>query len=152
MKLASNNEVAFYFYVPENWVIDLNNQQCLAYASETDRSNISVVTYSVVDGVTVDTYWDETQKQYAATLADFVCAESEKTTVKGASTNRMGASMAYTYTYSVGGQAYKTRQVVAGYGNAMYSITYTATADAFDAHLDTALRVQDAFTFRTGGQ
>lgn len=152
MKLASNKEVAFYFYVPEAWTIDLNNQHCLAYVSEEDRSNISVVTHSVVDGVTVQSYWEETKKQYEATLSGFACADPEKTDVQGSSSQRMGDPMAYTYTYSVGGVAYKTRQVIAGYGNAMYSLTYTALADTFDEHLDTALRVQEVFTFRVGGK
>ena len=55
---------------------------------------------------------------------------------------------AYTYTFTVGGVKYQYKQVVAAYKSMIYSLTYTALPEHFEAHLADVDRMIDAFVFR----
>ena len=84
-----------------------------------------------------------TEAKYQKTFEEFaLCGEPEATKLGGKD------AMAYTYTYRLGGVAYKSRQVIAVYSAALYSMTYTALPENFDAHLSDVNQMIDAFEFR----
>ena len=53
----------------------------------------------------------------------------------------------YEYTYRVGETVYRYKQVIAAYGSMIYSVTYTARPECFDAHLDEVNAILEAFVF-----
>lgn len=143
MKLISDNEVAYRFYVPEDWVRDVNVGQNLVYASDSDRSNVSVISYAPEnDAMTVAEYWELCLAEYEKSLENFtLVSESE---------DKVGErdAMVYEYTYTLGGVDYCVRQVLVKHSAMIYTMTYTALPENYATHLEDAVAMQNALTFR----
>lgn len=143
MKLVTGNDVAYRFFAPESWVIGDAEAAALVYASESDRSNVTIMGYAAPDGYSVANYWEDTEKYYKDSLRDYALtaepAESE-----------MGGKRAtvYEYTYTLGGVTYKCRQTICVYSYMIVVMTYTALPENYDAHLAEAERMQAELTFR----
>ena len=72
MKLVSDNEVAYRFFAPKDWIFEPKVGQNLVYASETDKSNVSVIAYALTDDtMTVEDYWKLCYDEYASALENF---------------------------------------------------------------------------------
>jgi hypothetical protein len=56
--------------------------------------------------------------------------------------------MCYEYYYSIGGVAYRYKQIIAVYKGMFYNFTYTAQKDAYDAHTAEVDAILEAFEFR----
>lgn len=149
MKLVSDNEVAYRFYAPEAWIRDTRNGQNLVYFSEEDRSNVSMLAYDMEDFATytVETYWKECQERYAATMENFTVLSETATTLDGGARQ----AMVYEYTYTLGGVQYQARQTVCMVGM-IYTMTYTALPEHYDAHMDDVLKMEQAIHFRGFGE
>lgn len=146
MQRVSTSEVIYRFYAPSDWVVDTDNGHSLVYASESDRSNVSVMSYMPgTAGITVEEYWNACLNEYTntATFGDFELISEDKEQKLGGA-----AAIVAEFTYTTGGVDYRCRQVLSGYRGMVYIMTYTATADLYDAHLDEAVRMQDALTFQ----
>ena len=144
MKLITNNDVADRFFAPESWVVGNADAAALVYASETDRSNVTVVGYVPdTEGYSVADYWENTEKHYKDALTDYT-----RTAEPAAS--KMGGKNAtvYEYTYSLGGVTYKCRQTVCVYSYMIVVMTYTALPENYDAHLAEVEKMQAELTFR----
>lgn len=144
MKLVSTNENAYRFYAPADWIAEPGSAASLVYASETDRSNVSVIGYVPnVEPYGVADYWKATEAAYKDTLSDF-------TVVSITENEKMGERLTtvYEYTYSIGGVTYHSRQAVCAYSYMIVSMTYTALAENYEAHLADAQAMQAALTFR----
>ena len=144
MRLVTDNDVAYRFFAPDDWIAVEGSAAAQVYASETDRSNVSVIGY-VPDreGYSVKDYWEETLLHYQSALTDFkLVSETEGQTMGGR------AATVYEYTYSLGGVSYHARQVVCVYSYMVVSMTYTALPENYDAHLADAEAMQAALTFR----
>ncbi len=144
MKLASNDDVAYRFFVPEAWSVNLDERIFAAHL-EADRANVSVVPYSPdVDGMSVGDYFALCEERMKAMSGEdsYALLSTEKVDLGGRQ------ATAYTYTYTVGGETYQYKQVIAAYRSMLYSMTYTATPETFAAHLDDVARMIDAFEFR----
>lgn len=143
MKLVSDNEVAYRFYAPEAWVRDTNVGQNLVYASETDRSNVSVISYAPEnDAMTVAEYWELCLAEYTSALESFTLINETEDTMGDK------AAMVYEYTYTLGGVSYHARQVIAKHSAMLYTMTYTALPENYETHLTQAVAMQKALTFR----
>lgn len=143
MKLVSTNETAYRFFAPTDWVADEQSAACLVYASETDRSNVSVIGYvPETDGYKVADYWEMTEKAYKETLKDYTLISTEEETMGGKN------ATVYVYTYSLGGVTYKCRQVACVYSYMIVTMTYTALPENYDRHLEDVTAMQTALTFR----
>ena len=143
MKLVTGNDVAYRFFAPESWVIGEAEAAALVYASETDRSNVSVLGYAAPDGYSVADYWGEQEKAYGTNLHDFtMTSEPAESTLGGR------RATVYEYTYSLGGVTYKCRQIICVYSSMIVTMTYTALPESFDAHLAEAEQMQAELTFR----
>ncbi len=143
MKLVTGNDVAYRFFAPEAWVVSDADAAALVYASETDRSNVSVIGYAAPDGYSVANYWEDTEKYYKDALADYTpTAEPVE--------SKLGDKKAtvYEYTYSLGGVTYKCRQVICVYSYMIVVMTYTALPENYDAHMAEVEQMQGALTFR----
>lgn len=62
----------------------------------------------------------------------------------------LGGRVAYTYeyTYTVGQETLRYRQVIATYKGMLYSVTYTSRPETFEDHLAEFDAILAAFTFR----
>ncbi len=151
MKLVSTDEVAYRFFVPDSWTVDMEVDICVAYVTETDRScsNVSMMSYNPeIDGFSVADYWEMCRLQYEDALPDFTVTGTEETTMGGRK------ATVYEYTYTLGGVTYKTRQSMCVYATMVYALTYTALPENYDSHLEEVERMQEELIFRTpfGGQ
>ena len=143
MKLVTGNDVAYRFFAPEAWIIGEADAAALVYASETDRSNVTVLGYAAPDGYSVADYWKDVQDDYKTALQDYtLTAEPASSTMGGK------RATVYEYTYSLGGVSYKCRQTICVYGYMIVVMTYTALSENYDAHLSEAEQMQNALIFR----
>ena len=145
MKIASGDDVAYRFYVPTEWTINRDESIFAAYLA-SDRSNVSVVPYSPsADQMSVAEYFTLCENALKDTFgADNYQAigSPEKTELGGR------VATVYVYTIKIGQQTYKYMQVIAAYKSMLYSLTYTARLDCFDAHVSDVEAMIDAFEFR----
>ncbi len=144
MKLVSSNDVVFRFFAPEAWIAVPGSAASQVYVSEEDRSNVSVISYYPgIDGYSVTDYWTETEKQYRDAFDDYTFVSKDES-------GKMGGvkANAFTYTYSIGGVSYRSRQVVSARSDMLIIMTYTAVEENFNAHLAEAEAMQNALTFR----
>ena len=144
MKLVTGNDVAYRFFAPEEWVMGDAPAAALVYASEEDRSNVTVMGYVPnTDGYSVADYWENTEKYYKDALTDYTpTAEPVQETMGGRK------ATVYEYTYTLGGVTYKCRQAVCVYSYMIVIMTYTALTEQYDAHLDDVAAMQEALAFR----
>ncbi|MBQ9161671.1 MAG: hypothetical protein IJX74_00205 [Clostridia bacterium] len=144
MKLVSDDTVAFRFFAPDDWTVDEKNESCVVYFSESDRSNVSILPYMPADDqTTVEQYWKDTELYYKNNLVSYkLISTNTKATLGGQD------AVEYVYTYSVGGVNYKAMQTVTVYSTMIYSMTYTAVAENYDAHLDDVALMGEKLTFR----
>ena len=144
MKIASSDEVAYRFFVPQDWVID-RDQRIFAAYEPSDRTNVSVVPYMpATDGMTVDEFFGMASDLMQQT------ADSGSYEQIGYTDAMLGSqkAKAYDFTYTVGGKTYRYRQIIAVYKGMFYTLTYTASGASFEEHMDALNAVTAAFVFR----
>ena len=144
MKLASNDEVAYLFYVPSDWTINRDERIFSAYDSN-DRTSVSVIPYMPDTSMSVAQLWEMTEKSMKETAGEgfgLIEADTTSRTVGGKPTH------AYRYFYTVGGQRYDYYQVILVHGDKLYSITYTALPEYFYDHLDELETILSNLVFR----
>lgn len=155
MKLISTDGVAFRFFAPTAWETDSENGANLVWTQESDgsRSNVSMLTYMPeYDGYSVDNYWtDMCDQQYKNNLPSFALLLVDENGEPGGEAGKLGDRNAklYTYTYTLGGNTYKTRQAICVYATSIYVLTYTALEEHFDSHLTEVDAMQAAVVFRS---
>ena len=143
MQLASNKEVAYLFYVPQNWKINYDEEIYSAY-DPADRTSVSVVPYMPAnEGMSVSDYFATAQEMMQKQSGDSYRLISETAGTLGGRN-----ATVYEFEFSVGGTLYKYRQYVAVQGSMIYALTYTATPECFDAHLAELDSIVSTFAFR----
>lgn len=146
MKACFGGDVAYRFYVPSDWEIDLDSAIYAAYRTD-DRSSVSMVPYMpTVEHLSVSEYFDMLKKQMESLYGVAAFRVDEDKTHKEDLGGR--EATVYEYTCIIGGVTYRFRQYIAAYRSMMYSLTYTATAECFDAHLSDVERMVQAFAFK----
>ena len=143
MKLVTGNDVAYRFFAPDSWIMGEAAAAALVYASEEDRSNVTVIGYAAPDGYSVANYWEDTEKYYKTTLRDYTLTAEP-------AASEMGGKKAtvYEYTYSLDGATYKCRQAICVYSYMIVIMTYTALPENYDAHMAEVEKMQGELTFR----
>ena len=144
MKLASDPKLATYtFYVPESWSIDTQNASTRAYCTGTDRSFVMVMAGELqYTDSTVDGWWESGLSELKALYRDFTLSvDGEDTKLDGADAKK------YVYSGVFDETEVKYTQVAAVKGGSIYIITYGATADKWESHLDEVDRMILNFRF-----
>ena len=144
MQLASNDDVAYRFYVPKSWILDKSLPTSSAYVSESDRSNVNVTVYMPEEDhiESVDDYFATCLEQLKKGMEIVGEVTGTEVTLDG----RPGKT--YEYTGVVSGKTYRFAQTVTSYRGMIYTITYTATEESYDTHRATYLDMLAAFDFR----
>ena len=148
MQIASSDIVEYRFYAPLSWVCDADSKISEAYYPETEKTNVTVTSYSPSaeerDMLLID-YVKKCLVDYRTSINNFpneiIVRDLE---VAGKEAKSIEFSAAY------GETTYKIRQVVfyASEVGLYYSLTYTATAAKYAQHMADFDAMIAAFTFR----
>ena len=142
MKIASPDNMQYRLYVPTSWHCNSQSERSQAYYPESGKPNVTVTSYSPQNVMTAEEYFEECQKEYEKMLEGYSLISVEDKTVA----DRTAKS--YVYSATASGREMRIMQTVLVYNDMVYSITYTAFAESFEAHLDDVYSMLDAFTFR----
>ena len=113
-----------------------------AYYPESGKPNVTVTIYVPDESMTIDEYFASCEARYAEALSGYERLSDEERQVAGR------RAMSYTYRASYDGVSFRIMQTVLSDGAAMYSVTYTALDDRFDAHFADVETMLDTFTFQ----
>lgn len=152
-KKASNKNADYSLYVPENWIVDMSTGVTTARVSKSDSSNISFMGFeldkSLINSETsegdteeksmLDKFWDYYKAEFTKTFPDM--KYDENVNGKDLVISKKYKAKEYIYTATVTGAEYKFMQIVVIKGETVYLLTYTAKADVFDDHYDTAKKI-----------
>ena len=145
MKLASTDERAYRFFVPTTWQINKRADMSAAYYSESDKSNVSVQLYICGTGdevQSIDTYFARCEKSYTELFTSYELISSEDIKMSGIDAKK------YVMNITSGGVEYKMMQAIVKKGDAIYCMTYTATAENYDLHTSDVERMIEVFEIR----
>ena len=150
MKKASFKDCEYAFYVPMSWNCNMSDKMTEAYYPESGKPNVTVTSFSPDEQVTPEQYFDICEQTYQKDIPGYEKISEQPREVAGCK------AVSYTYKAVYGSEGrevfgqteYRIMQTVFVYNDLIYSVTYTALADSFDAHLDDVAKMLDAFRFR----
>lgn len=144
MKLASTEKVPYRFYVPEVWKINDRTESAAAYYSDSDSSNVHVQMYMMGDDspATVADYFAYCESKYKEIFESYSLESTTDIKMDGI------AAKQYIYDVTEGGVVYKQLQAIVKKGEVYYTVTYTATADKFDSHIEDVKKMIEKFDIR----
>ena len=151
MKVQSNPDAPYIFYVPETWQSDVSSGAATAYYSRTDTSSVSVMTFSLENSdASVADWWSSFEKDFETVYDDFEVISREATTLDGESAEKV----VFVGTLKHGEEAvtFKFMQVAAIRQKALslpevYVFTYTSSPEIYDSHLTDVQKMLDVFKF-----
>ena len=142
MKIASDGDIEYRFYVPTSWVCDSESGSSMAYIPESGKPNMTVTAYISDDVMSVEEYFELCEEKYEDNITGYEFIGKEEREVGKCD------AVSYTYKATYGGTDFTIMQTVLSYNDRLYSLTYTAPADLFDAHIEDVEAILDAFRFR----
>ncbi len=142
MEIASAKHVEYRFRVPTAWVCDAKSGVSEAYYPESERSNVTVTSYSPDRSMSVQEYFERCEIDYQKTLPSYERVGMTERTVDGRT------AYSYTYRTTVEGREFTIMQTLFAYNEMIYSITYTALSEQFESHLSDVEAMLNAFSFR----
>jgi hypothetical protein len=162
--LANNNAVDFYFYYPENWIIDKNDAMINIYINdaviiESDikepgtnenlaymfKPSLSATVYYLPEGKysNVDEYWrDLGIPSFEKIFQDIKKEADEELKIDGVSAKK------YSFTCSLSGMEYKISQIILINKSKVYTLTYTSTEKNYDKYLNILDTAAETFKFK----
>ena len=143
MKIASGDKVEYRLYVPKSWICNSESGKSEAYYPESERSNVTVTSFSPEGTMSAADYVAECEKKYAESINGYTLIEKADTKVANKD------AVALTFGANYDGISFKIKQVTFVFDGMVYSITYTSTAERFDSHLADVDRIISEFSFRT---
>ena len=149
MKIASSDIVEYRFYVPKSWVCFSESELSSAYYPESEKTNVTVTSYSPSaeeKGMTLEDYYKKCIDEYRKTIKGF----PEVISVTDGLTVAEKSAKSIVFTAQYGPVTYKIRQVMlyAGQNGLFYTFTYTATEENFELHMADFDAMLGAFIFR----
>ena len=142
MKIASGEKLEYRLYVPKSWICFSESGKSEAYYPESERSNVTVTSFSPNGEMSAAEYIAECEKKYAESIKGYSLVEKADTKVASKD------AVSLTFTSSYDGISFKIKQVIFVHNGMVYSITYTSTAERFDSHLADVDKMIAEFTFR----
>jgi hypothetical protein len=142
MKIASDDAVEYFFFVPTSWTV--NETSSANAATAPDGSFVSVVSYLPSgEGISVREYFEKSEQMMQTTSGGRYARLDEKEITIGG-----GKALQFEYEYTVGGVTYRYLQVIVGYKSMIYNLTYTSLPQNFEANRADVEAIISAFTFR----
>jgi len=161
--IAENKAVDFYFYFPENWILQRNDTMITIYLYSDDiiktnvnelstdeplsymiRPNVSADVFTLLEGYeTIEDYWVNFAAPSFRQVFENVVDESEEDlTVDGVPAKK------YTYTLSLSGIDFKFTQIIFFNKDRVYTLTYTSTEDKHATYISVLNTVAETFKFK----
>lgn len=145
MKLVSDNRMPYRFFAPEEWQNDTSAKDFTSvYFSDTDGTNISVITYlpRETDKMTPKEFFD--MQKAGLENNGFVFKGDVKTSQKEADGYTFTL---YEFTVEVGGKEYFYIEAVIG-GAMVYCVTYTSLPENAELHRADYYKTLESFYVR----
>lgn len=142
MQIASGKDAAHRLYVPTSWSCDPDDARSFARVGGNGSPNVSVTLYEPTESMTTADYVSLCHEKYTQSLSGYELLSQEDCQIAG----RAGKIMTYRASYD--GIAFRLQQTIFSDGRVIYSLTYTATDDTFDAYVADVNAIREAFTFR----
>lgn len=129
MALASPDFADYRLYVPDSWIVTQSGGAVSAYVSETDPTNVSVMSWEMpYYDSTVDDWWQGYMEEFTTVFTDFTLESAESTVLDGVSAQK------YVYTGTLGANTYRYTQYAAVRAGVVYLITCTELTTAETDH------------------
>lgn len=145
MKEISRSDIHdCHFYIPTDWVADLQNGTLSAYVSDSDRTSVSLVKNYPTMANTLPEYFENLEKDYKDKLTSYTLLTKEE--AHTATTAGLD-SLRYVFTATYNGVSYRFMQELFVKGSFVYTFTYTATEEAYEGHLAEAEAMLSAISF-----
>ncbi len=142
--LYSDSSLARYdLYVPEAYALDYAS--AIVSATREDGTNITV-SRAVSTGVTSDKYWERRKTELSAIVTNLVEADGKINQPFKCGNADDGRSFEYTYEYN--GEKFRIFQVLAIKGYYGYVLTFTATDENYENHIQEFEKVCDKVVFK----
>ncbi len=140
----SDEGLNYHFYVPDEWTPDVSTGMTSAYYSGRDPSNVSVMAFELDDTSinSVDAYWKLNESDLKLIFPDLEYISTDDVKLGGFDAKQ------YVYTAKMSDTEYKFMQVVTIKSNEVYILTYTATAENYDSHIEDVISMVDYFKFK----
>lgn len=144
MKIASSDKLEYRLYVPQSWICEAESGISEAYYPESQRTNVTLTSYSPNEKTSLEEYCDACIAQYENTISGFAVISRAEAEVLG----REAISLEFSASY--GEKVVKVRQVMLlGTQNELfYNFTYTAAEENYELHMADFEKILDSFTFR----
>ena len=162
MKRVSFDGCEYRFYAPNSWKCNMSDKLTEAYLDVEGKPNVTVTSFAPDMPVTAEEYINGTvytvngvsqkfvgcKELYAKELSgySFVSIVDGRIDDRGETDYIPAKKFTYTAVYSE--KPYKIMQTIFVYNDMVYSITYTALATQFEAHLNDVNAMLGAFRFR----
>ena len=161
--LANNSAVDFYFYYPENWIIDKNAAMITIYFESAEilktdielsggenvnimsKPNISANVLALEYGSykTVEDFWANfALPQFEKLYDDMEFEPTEDLIVDGVLAKK------YTYTCFLWDMKYKISQIIFINKSRVYTLIYTTTEPAYEKYIDVLNTAVETFKFK----
>ena len=149
MQIASSDIVEYRLYVPLGWVCDAESGVSEAHYPETERTNVTVTSYSPSAserGMTLAAYTEKCVAEYEKTINGFKIEPSDSKAYLVA--GKEATSLEFSAEYD--GVKYRVRQIIfyAPEFDLFYALTYTATEANYSMHTEDFEAMIGAFCFR----
>lgn len=142
-QLISDDKVAYCFYAPTQWTKNNVGGAYSVYYSTADPSVVMVTFYTPSsDEATLDDFWATVESQYKHQYTNYELVSDEMTMLGDRN------ARAFTFTAGISGSDYKILQIVTGYGDYYYTMTYMSTPEKFDSHLEAVKGMASVFKFK----
>ena len=144
MKLASGEAADYCFYVPEDWIVDIQTAATSAHVSNNDRANVSVMSWELEHtDDTVEAWWEVNLESLKLGFTEYDEVKVEEDVMDGTH------AVKYTYTAKLGEDEHKFIQAAAVRSGVVYVITCDAfPSDEFDSHAEDFDSVIANFKFK----
>lgn len=143
MKIASQKDIEYRFYVPKTWICNSQSERSEAYYPESGKPNVTVTCFSDSEAATAAEFFGEAEAEYKKKISGYQLLSTSEERIVGER-----KAISYTYKAVYDGVEFRIMQTVLIYNQNAYSITYTALADSFDAHIGDVNKMLDSFRFR----
>jgi|GEM_PF-553473 len=169
MKKASGDAAQYVLYVPTTWKCDVASGATSATYSDSDTSNISVMTFSLENSdADVSDWWSGFEADFKKVYDDFEIVSREDTTLDGEKAEKVvfkgtlihdlsdeeddAVSEGTPANDNIDKVEFQFMQVSAVKRKVLsapevYVITYTSSPDVFDSHLEDVQKCLDNFKF-----
>lgn len=142
MKIASGDKLEYRLYVPTSWVCSSESGKSEAYYPESERSNVTVTSYSPDSNMGISEFVDACEKEYGDSINEYTLIEKSERTVAAKN------AISLTFSANYDGMEFTVKQVSFIFDGMVYSITYTARAELFESHIEDVDKILSEFTFR----